>query len=99
MRVGVCDPTKETKEKTMEKLTVEDIANFTWMWGQEFFLETAKGNYIWRDPDYGGDNTIRPYHGSYRDFLEEIGVEYGRDKGKHFISEYCGSQVQIVEIE
>lgn len=81
----------------MEKLTTSDIANFVWLWGKEFFLETEKGNYIWSDPDYGGDNTICPYKGSFKEYLKKIGVYYGRGKGKHYIVNYCGEDVKILD--
>lgn len=81
----------------MNKLTLDTVASFTWMWGPEFFLETDVGNYIWSDPEYNGDNTIRPYAGSYQSYLREIGMGCGRDKGKHFIRDYCGDQVKIEE--
>lgn len=79
----------------MEPLSLDDIAEFTWMWTNIFFLETNKGNYLWSDPDYGGDNTIKKYPGSLEDYCRETNTPYGRDKGKHFISDYCGLDVRI----
>ena len=52
-----------------KSLTVEDVADFTWNWNDLFFLETAKGNFVWSDPEYGGDNTIRPYNGDLKKFF------------------------------
>lgn len=81
----------------MKKLDLDTVADFTWCWNYKFFLETKAGNFIWSDPDYpGGDNTIRPYKGSYADFLRENHIEFGRDKGKHIIRDYCGENVLIV---
>lgn len=78
-----------------EKLTLDDEAEFTWMFGHEFFLETSKGNFVWSDPEYSGDNTIRSFSGTYKDFQKQLGVGLGRYKGKHIIREYCGSDVKL----
>jgi len=76
-------------------LTKEMTADFTWDFGQTFFLETSEGNYLWSDPDYGGDNHIRKYDGSYNDWLPP--PLYGRSKGSHAIKDYCGEDVIIEE--
>ena len=78
-----------------DNLTNDDFANFTWLFGKEFFLETSKGNFIWSDPDYNGDNTITPYSGSLQSYLKECGMKYGRGKGRHMIKSYCGEKVII----
>jgi hypothetical protein len=83
------------KERKM--LTIDDVAEFTWGFGQKFFLETSKGNYIWSSPDYDGDNTITKFNGGYKDWLKKEKIPYGRDKGTHFISDYCGMYVEIKE--
>lgn len=70
----------------------DTIAEFTWDFSSHFFLETEKGNYIWSNPDYGGDNTIQPYDSSYEAWIDG-GV--GRSKGKHRIGDYCGENVVI----
>ncbi len=70
--------------------------NFTWSFGQEFFIETSLGNYVWNDPDYGGDNTMKRFEGEYSDWIEEAGIPYGRDKGVKFISTYCGDTWSLV---
>ena len=77
-------------------LTINDYAEFTWLWSREFFLETEeKGNWIWSNPAYGGNNEIHPYNGSLTKYVKSIGIPYGRDKGTHTIGEYCGDQVII----
>lgn len=63
---------------------------FTWMFNQNFFIETARGNFIWKDPDYGGDNSITPTKMTYAEYCEHSGIDYGRDKGSHIIGEYVG---------
>lgn len=78
------------------------FGDFTWMWGQTFFITThnednEKENFVWLDPNYGGDNTIRPYSGSLQDYCEEKSIDYGRNKGVHLISEYCGNDVVVLK--
>lgn len=81
-------------------LTREDIlgkiANFTWSFGTEFFLETDAGNFVWNDPDYCGDNSIKPFDGSYKDWCRELKIPYGRDKGTKVIREYCGESITYI---
>ena len=73
----------------MPNSVLNSIADFTWMWNDIFFLETSEGNYLWSDPDYGGDNKIRRYHGTHKDLLKHIGHDFSRAKGRHTIKEYC----------
>ena len=74
---------------TKEKLQ-NVVGEFTWLFGDEFFIETSEGNFIWRNPSYQGDGSIREYKGTYEKYRKECGVPFGRDKGKHLIGEYCG---------
>ncbi len=67
--------------------------SFTWMWGAHFFIETNQGNFIWSDPDYDGTNVIYKYEGSYRVYLANSGIDFGRDKGTHRIGAYCGNAI------
>lgn len=69
------------------------VGEFTWGFGPQFFIKTDSGNFIWSDPDYGGDNSLRKVNMGLRKWL---GGGIGRCKGKHFIGQYCGSQVKIV---
>lgn len=72
--------------------------NFTWMFGNEFFIETEKGNFIWSDPDYeGGTNTVTPTTMDYTEYVKASNVPFGRDKGVHNIERYCGPDIIIVE--
>lgn len=75
----------------------EEILNlrghFTWDFGSRFFIETSKGNFVWHDPEYGGDNTLSQ---TRRTFHRWIGNSFGRDKGEHSIRDYCGPDVKIV---
>lgn len=83
------------------KITKEQISQlvgeFTWCWGQDFFVETEIGNFHWKDPDYGGDNTIRPFNGNPQDFCKHCHCEFGRYKGKHVIEKYIGKDFTLVE--
>ena len=74
---------------TKEKLSGM-VGQFIWLFGQEFFIETSEGNFIWRDPDYQGDGSIIEYKGTLKSYLKKHGIPFGRDKGKHLIGEYCG---------
>ncbi len=78
-----------------QTLTIIDVAEFTWMWGPSFFLETNKGNFIWDSPDYGGDNTIRPFKGTLQSYLELNDISFGRSKGSSIICLKCGDNVKI----
>ena len=77
------------------KLTLDDIGEFTWSFNRQFFIETSKGNFVWNDPDYDGDNTIKPFNGDYKKWCDPINIPFGRDKGTHTIRGYCGDQVVI----
>ncbi len=69
------------------------VGDFTWFWGQTFFIETSEGNFIWSDPDYNGDNTIRSTNESLEQYCKNSNVPCGRDKGTHVIENYCGKNV------
>ena len=88
------------------KLTKEEISGlvgeFTWDFGQCFFIETEVGNFVWSDPDYNGDNSLTLFDGDILDFFRgDIHSEYsdffGRDKGMHFIRDYCGEDFILKE--
>lgn len=79
------------------KLTTDHIASFTWGFNHEFFLETDIGNFVWSDPDYQGDNTIRPTDMDYGTWVGADRGLFGRDKGKHRIGDYCGEDVKILD--
>ena len=79
-------------------LTLDTLVHFTWFWNRDFFLETPVGNFLWSDPEYpGGNNTIVPCDMTYQDFCKKVNCEFGRDKGKRTIRQYCGDQVVITQ--
>jgi hypothetical protein len=75
------------------------MGSFTWFWCELFFIETKKGNFVWSDPDYNGDNTIKLFSGSIFDFHKQSGYDYGRCKGEHQIYRKCGDQIIFVETD
>lgn len=78
------------------KMFLEMDAEFSWNYGNEFFLETSIGNFTWSDPSYpGGTNEIRPFFGDLKKYLSTRNIPYLRDKGIHKISEYCGEDVEL----
>jgi len=79
------------------KLTLDDSGEFSWNFNKLFFIETNKGNFVWSDPDYNGDNTIKPFDGTLKDFLKQQNIPCVRDKGFHTIRHYCGDNVKIME--
>jgi len=74
---------------------LNSVGHFSWDFGQKFFVETPHGNFVWSDPDYKGDNTFTKFDGSYKDWIKQIGISYGRDKGNHIIRSYCGDQIVV----
>ena len=79
----------------MKQKLLNTIGEFSWNFGNKFFVETPGANYVWSDPDYSGDNTFTLYNGSYTDWLKVEGLEFARDKGKHIIGNYCGNDIVI----
>ena len=76
-------------------MNLDLVGSFTWDFGQRFFIETSEGNFVWSDPSYGGDNTIKPFAGSYDEW---IGDSFGRDKGQHVIRDYVGGDTKYVRL-
>lgn len=77
-------------------IDLDTVADFTWGFGHLFLLETQGGKfYVWSDPDYNGDNTIRPYTENPDNFTSND--FRGRDKGIHTIRDYCGPDVVFVD--
>lgn len=81
---------------TAMTLTLDMVGDFVWSFGQNFFVETEVGNFIWSDPDYNGDNTLKKFDGDYKKWCRFEHIPYGRSKGKHVIRRYCGDEVKII---
>lgn len=77
-------------------LTKDSFCCFVWGFSSEFLLRRYNlehmlpyGDwYIWSDPEYNGDNTIKLFKGNPTNFN-------GRSKGLHFIDNFCGPMVRI----
>lgn len=72
---------------------LELIGDFTWSFGNQFFIETPNGNFVWSDPDYGGNNILKSFNSNYEDWCKSLNIPYGRDKGRHKIRDYCGENI------
>lgn len=77
-------------------LTVNDTAEFLWSFHDKWLLVTEQGNFVWSDPEYSGDGTIRSFSGSPKDFCKAERIPYTRGKGTHVIGSYCGPDVKII---
>jgi hypothetical protein len=66
------------------------VGDFSWDYGCTFFIETEKGNFVWSDPEYGGNNEIKAFDGSFKCALRKWHLPCMRDKGTHRIKDYCG---------
>lgn len=75
-----------------KEILADMMGDFTWDFGQKFFIETSVGNFVWSDPDYNGDGFIERYNGTIQSWF---GGSYGRDKGTHRIGSYCGNFTYI----
>lgn len=76
--------------KTQEFL--EQIGDFTWLFGCELFIETAVGNFVWRNPDLLGDNTLTYTSKTYTEYTRSLPYP-GRSKGHFVIGDYVGKDV------
>lgn len=80
---------------TYKELLLQSIGHFTWMYDDRFFIETPHGNFVWSNPEYGGDNTMTPYKGGYQEYASDF--EIGKNKGQHNIEKYCGDRFIVVQ--
>lgn len=77
-------------------INLDTVADFGWSFHETFFLETKEGNFIWSDPYYGGDNTIRSFDGDVKRFCKQEQIPFVRCKGRHTIRKYCGEGVRFI---
>ena len=78
-------------------LNLSDFGIFTFIYEEDFFVETDKGNYIWSNPYYGGNNEITSFNGDIKDWLNSKENVNSINKGRHKILSYCGKDVKIEE--
>ena len=76
-------------------ITLDSMAEFTWDFGNRFLLKCNNKYYVWSDPYYKGDNTIRPYSGNPLHFTTPGFA--GRSKGMNLIRNKCGDQVKFID--
>lgn len=81
---------------TARNRLLDAMADFTWDMGSSFLIETPFGNFEWSNPEYGGDNTVKPYKGTLEEWIEK-NAGYARDKGSHIVRNYTGSRVIIID--
>lgn len=73
-------------------LTLDTSAVFTWGFGHMYLVETPAGQFLYSNPEYGGDNTIKPFYGDPKDYF--IGdTKTGRQV--YTIREFCGDDVKL----
>jgi hypothetical protein len=65
------------------------VGEFSWNFGMRFFIQTAKGNFIWEESEE--KNEVRPFTGSFEQWIKLETIPFCRDKGKHTIGGYCGN--------
>jgi hypothetical protein len=52
---------------TRSELLLE-TGDFYWDFSFYFFIETLHGNWVWQDPENGGNNSLTSFEGSLQDF-------------------------------
>ncbi len=72
------------------------VAHFYQSSGSECFATNKYWNMIWSNPEYGGDNTIRKYEGTYDDWYNSLEVKHVEDKGRHITRKFCGKDIEII---
>lgn len=69
-------------------------AHFTQSIGtDQIFVETDDANYIYSDPQAGGNNTMRNSELTYARWSKGLKL---RDLGRHVIRNFCGNSVRLI---
>lgn len=80
---------------TAKQLTHKDISSLTgefrWCFKYGYFITTEKGNFIWKAPEFGGDNILIPYDSSFSNFKKEYGLSTFRWEGVLSLGHRCGN--------
>ena len=73
------------------------FGSFTWAFNslEKVLIETDEGNFLWKDPEFGGNNSLRKFTGSYNDFVKEFGPVSPEVSGE--IGEIVGRFVFVEE--
>lgn len=77
------------------EIVLDSFGEFTWNFGNNFYVVTSVGWFIWSNPYYGGDNSFVQTSITVSDFFED---HFGRHKGRHKIRDYCGDDIKITLI-
>lgn len=78
------------------QVILDSVGDFTWGFGSQFFITCKHGNFIYSDPDYNGDNTIRRTRHTLQSWMDQVVDGYGRDKGEHVIRNYVNPNVRFI---
>lgn len=91
---------EDKQETSLTKSEVKEVVGeFLWSFGASWFIESKMGNFIWDDPDHGGNNTVRETLIPYLVWLDGEHIEFARSKGLHCIKDYIGEFELVVEGE
>lgn len=85
---------KTAKITTRDEL-LNAFADFTWCWGQEFIIRVNDQVFVWKDPDYDGNNTVTEQDCTHNELMARMGIDFGRCKGRHIVGNYCGEEIKV----
>lgn len=72
----------------MTREEIKDLfGDFTFDYKNEYFISTAKGNFIWSDPRQGGSGELRKYNGKRSDWENSKTKVFGPIN--HFLDYFC----------
>lgn len=65
--------------------------SFYWCFGYDYFISTERGNFIWKDPQFGGDNSFISFNGNIEEYKREKKISSFRWEGVLLIAKRCGN--------
>lgn len=65
--------------------------SFYWCFGFDYFITTDNGNFIWQDPQFGGDNSFILFNGNIEDYKRHKKISSFRWEGIFSVDDRCGS--------
>ena len=74
-------------------INLNSVAAFYFNVQQDAILEIDGNYYIWSDPEFNGDHTIRSLNCSFEEYFKD---DPACDAGKWRIIDYCGPDVKIL---
>ncbi len=75
------------------------VGQFTLCSGYNFFVETEFGNFHYKDPHHGGDNSFTVYNGTCDQFCSKIGTNVKSPPFSASIFTFCGPDFTLVITE